>query len=154
MSNANQNHPITEQQWQYINSMYNLARGVGIDLLKSFLPVVIVFVGLPAVFYEKMSTLFAGSNVMLLFLSWSGIIISVCLGFIAYFYIFEGYFNFAHSENSRMINDKTKISNFHKVSNRYFDRARSFGISCLIVFVVSLVFLVFFIASALFKKAC
>jgi hypothetical protein len=151
MSDGNQNHPITEQQWQYINSMYNLARGIGIDILKSFLPVVIVFVGLPAIFYEKMGSLFTGSNLIFLFISWSGIIISVALGFIAYFYIFEGYFNFAHSENSRLINDRARVSNFHNISNRYFDRARVVGIACLVAFVVSLASLVLFIGSALFK---
>jgi len=33
MTDGNANNPINEQQWQYINSLYNLARSIGIDLL-------------------------------------------------------------------------------------------------------------------------
>ena len=150
MSNGNQDNLLSEQQWQYINSVYNYARGIGIDILRNFLPVVIIFVGLPAIFYEKMSNLLTGSCVALLFIAWVGIIISVGLGFISFFLVFEGYFNFAHSELHRMINNRDQMRNFENVSNTRFDRARGIGIACLATFILGLVFLILFIASALF----
>jgi len=107
---------------------FHLARGIGIDAIKLLLNVVISLNIIPLIFHENIGKLF-GKYVGLLYCSWIAILLAVLLGFLAYFFIFEGYYH--------------QALNKEKQGDRFLDAAHYFGIGCLISFIVAIFFIIF-----------
>ena len=119
--------PEWEQRYQYVQKKYDLARSIGLDILKILLGTAITLAAVPIAFHEKVIVLFPGKSVSGMYLSWACILLSVFLGFLSYLFIFEGYYHQAHLEGERwLLGTQDKIKAFAQRSNRMFDIAHRF----------------------------
>ena len=137
------------EQWnQYVEKQYDVARGIGIDVLKVLLNVVISLNIIPVIFHDKVFALFP-EQAKFIYFSWILILVSVLSGFGAYFFIFEGYYFKALKEDWRCLQKtepkeevEKQIKNYHEKSNWHLDRAHSCGYVCLGAFVLAIVVLI------------
>mgnify|MGYP001588826655 CR=1 FL=1 len=114
------------------DSKFHIARGIGIDILKLLLNVVISLNIVPLVFHENISKFF-GNKIFLVYSAWIAILITVLLGFLTYFFIFEGYYHQALKKD--------------KIGDGFLDWAHYIGIGCLIAFVFAILLMIVGIVS-------
>lgn len=140
--------PEWESKFQYVQKQYDNARFMGIDILKLFLQVVIATNVIPFIFHDKIITLFK-NHIWLIYCSWICIILSVLTGFIAYFFIFEGYYHHAHFEASRWLlvpseenNERVKIKEYSEASDSFFNKGHYFGIFTVAFFILGIAFII------------
>jgi hypothetical protein len=75
---------------------YNLSRNIAIDILKLYLQTVIALVAVPIVFQTNLLAIFGVVAIKYIYISWVLLLVSILLGFLSYFCIFEGYYHQAH----------------------------------------------------------
>lgn len=120
--------PELEQRYQYVQKKYDDARFIGLDVLKILLGTAITLAAVPIAFYEKVSLLFAGKSICWIYCSWIFILLSVFFGFLAYLFVFEGYFHQAHLEGERWLSGKPEeIKKLNVESDKMFDCAHWFA---------------------------
>lgn len=144
--------PDWEARYQYTQKQYDNARAMGIDVLKVFLQVVIALNIIPIIFHEKLLNLFGG-YIKWLYASWICILISVLIGFIAYFFVFEGYFHQAHFESLRWLGGTEKyMKEMEKKADFLFDLAHWLGIVAMLSFLLAISFVIIPIMIKIFLK--
>ena len=131
--------PELEARYQYVQRQYDNARTLGIDVLKVLLGTVIALNIVPMIFHQKILVLFPGKLINFIYVSWVCILLSVLFGSLAYFFVFEGYYHFAHSEAMRWSGSLEDMREFAAKSNRMFDWAHCLGIIGIVSFVIAII---------------
>jgi len=133
--------PELEQRLRYVESLYDGARGRGVDAVKLLLSSAVVIAGVPIVFYDRVLTIFS-KNMILIHWSWILILLSIIIGFLFHFFIFEGYFHHAHRETCRWLlkDAQQQIEKNDKKSNSFFELAHICGFILIASFAGSLLF--------------
>ena len=135
--------PELEQRYQYVQKQYDVSRGIGLDLLKILLGMTITLAAVPIAFHDKITTLFSGRSIYFIYLSWIFILLALLSRFVAYLFIFEGYYYQAHFEASRWLEgSQDDVNKYSKNSNNFFDLAHRFGVGSLVFFVTALTFII------------
>jgi len=135
--------PELEGRYQYVQKQYDNARVLGIDVLKVLLGTVITLNIIPMIFHQKILVLFPGKLINFIYVSWICILLSVLFGSLAYFFVFEGYYHFAHFEAMRWLSDSLEeMRKFEAKSNSMFDRAHWLGIIGISLFVIAIICIV------------
>ena len=113
--------PELEQRYQYVQKQYDVSRGIGLDLLKILLGMTITLAAVPIAFHDKITTLFSGRSIYFIYLSWIFILLALLSGFVAYLFIFEGYYYQAHFEASRWLEgSQDDVNKYSKNSKNFF----------------------------------
>jgi hypothetical protein len=82
------------QRLKQVEDRFDFSRNLAIDVLKLYLQTVIAVVIIPIIFQDKLLPIF-GDAVKYIYWSWLFIFVSISLGFLSYFFIFEGYYHLA-----------------------------------------------------------
>lgn len=131
--------PELERRYQHVDVQYDKARGLGIELLKILLSTAVIIAGVPIIFYDKLQILFDEGQQKWLFTSWVLILLAIILGFLAYFFIFEGYYHKAHFEAARWLgNDSKNTKKLNESHNWFLDRAHYAAIGFAVCFSLAL----------------
>ena len=111
-----------EQNDKLVESYYDKARGLGLDILKVVVGTSIAIAGVPILSFDRVKQVFPGALLQWILASWVFVLLTLMLGFWTFFLLFEGYYNFALQEESRLILRKEKETQKHwKQSNRFFN---------------------------------
>ncbi len=144
--------PEWERKFQFVQQQYNLARSIGIDVLKFYLQVVIAIIVIPIIFHQQTFVVF-GDNISYIYTSWIYIVVSVLLGVLAYGMTFEGYFHQAHREYHRHLDtsqsaDKS-IEKLSRQSNLLFEVSHWSAIASFTSFGIGLIFFIVGVVKAI-----
>lgn len=142
---------LPEEFYRYMHDRFNFARQYAHDAIKLMIQASLAIIVLTASFYNVITTGKQVQSIIFIRLSWIGFLISTLLGFVTFYCIFQGHFNFAYQESWRPIAgraDETErtaeYNKYRRRSDNWYNAALLIGSVAVMVFLLSVLCIVIF----------